>query len=438
MLKLDILVCSISGKPVLHHVLSSSSLVAPDDASSSTLASSLQGLLSFVSCTHDEELQELHAAHFRGVFRTTATLTFAAIERPARACTFGLECLQHLLHLLEQQILVVLSAQGLDVLRRQPGYDLRDLLHGTDKVTHAVVTKWATTPTLRLRDGGVPFLRLKLETRRQVTRALEVETSSMICALLVAREQVVAMHLPKKKHFSLLVDDLLLVLNFIYHTPSLATSETWTPICFANFNARGFLYAYVVFLSPHISLLLLSSDASPDHFPSFQATKTRIVQALADMNAMRAIQKALTQQLQWQPHKHLPLVRHFIYKNELTGECTHPSLPDHLDTCVQVLNQYAKLYYIMFPTASKPQVLGQRFEAPTAARFLYDRSATGLFVATSSPEYRLVVCFHSFAPLSDAQDQLDALLKHLRHDDALMSLALFLPSSSIHALGMWP
>jgi hypothetical protein len=31
---------------------------------------------------------------------------------------------------------------------------------------------------------------------------------------------------------------LLLLLNFVYHTPSLAKSETWTPICLSNFNAR--------------------------------------------------------------------------------------------------------------------------------------------------------------------------------------------------------
>ena len=189
--------------------------------STSSLASSLQGLLSFVVCTQQEELLELHAAGCRCVFRSVDNLTFAAIERDVdkdngvhhrTTLSFTLECLQHLLRLLQRQILLVLSDRGLDVLKRQPGYDLRELLNGTDRVTKSLTERWAVSPTLRFKDCGVPFVRLKPARRREVTRALAFETASenptstMICGLLLAKEQVVAIAQPNKKQFSMLID----------------------------------------------------------------------------------------------------------------------------------------------------------------------------------------------------------------------------------------
>eukprot|EP00644_Phytophthora_capsici_P000468 jgi/Phyca11/525682/estExt2_fgenesh1_pm.C_PHYCAscaffold_40242 len=453
MLELDVVVCSTSGKPVFRHRVS--------------FTSSLQGLLSFVACTQDEELLELQAKGCRCVFRSSDSLTFAAIEQSVHVDdnvhdnetpSFASECLQHLLHLLQNQILFVLSDRGLDVLRRQPGYDLRELLNGTERVTRSLTELWATSPTLRFKDCGVPFVRLKPERRREVTRALEFEvpsedtTSSMICGLLLAKERVVAIVQPNKKQFSILVDDLLLLVNFVYHTPSLAKSETWTPICLANFNARGFLYAYVVFLSTDVCLLLLSSQQSPEQFPHFQAKKEFVAQRLEDIGAMEEIDSSIKNLSKWQPHNDLPLLHHFIYKNELTGECAEPELSfpfenNDFGTRVQLLNQYAKVQHLMFPSVDSPnrtsQVLGKRLSSlqeATAARMVYERSDSGLFVGMCSADYRLFAWFDSLATISDAREQLQVLLDRLRHDEELMSIA-FLSSSgfpSVSALGMWP
>ncbi|KAH7472273.1 Vacuolar fusion protein MON1-like protein A [Phytophthora ramorum] len=473
MTQLDVVVCSTSGKPVLRHKVSTCKVGRPpeeDDAATSSFASSLQGLLSFVACTQHEELLELEAEGCRGVFRSSDSLTFAAIERGhveddsvrhSETSAFAPECLRHLLHLLQNQILFVLSDRGLDVLRRQPGYDLRELLNGTERVTRSLTELWASTPTLRFRDCGVPFVRLRPERRRQVTRALEFEAhkenaaaSAMICGLLLAKEQVVAIAQPAKKQFSMLVDDLLLLVNFVYHTPSLAKSETWTPICLTNFNARGFLYAYVVFLTSDVCLLLLSSQQSPEQFPHFQATKVFVAQRLEEIGAMEDISASIKNHAAWQPHGDLPLLHHFIYKNELTGECARPELVFPFDeedfgTRVQLLNQYAKLQHLMFPAPAEAesresQVLGKRLstlQEATAARMAYERSDSGLFVGMCSADYRLYVWFDSLATISDAREQMQVLLDRLRHDEELMSVALFLSGGgfpSVSSLGMWP
>ncbi|UIZ23368.1 hypothetical protein KXD40_007700 [Peronospora effusa] len=449
MLELDIIVCSTSGKPVFRHKLSTSTTTCSleeDDASTSSFTSSLQGLLSFVVCTQQEELLELHAAGCRCVFRSVDNLTFAAIERDVdednsvqhkRTSSYALECLQHLLRLLQSQILLVLSDRGLDVLKRQPGYDLRELLNGTDRVTRSLTELWAVSPTLRFKNCGVPFLRLKPERRREVTRALEYEATS---------------ENPTSTIYAAYY--LILLINFVYHTPSLVKSETWTPICLSSFDARGFLYAYVVFLTNDVCLLLLSSQQSPEQFPHFQAKKEFVAQRLEEIGAMDDIEVSLKNHSEWQPHSDLPLLQHFIYKNELTGECAESELTFPFDnedfgTRLELLNQYATVHHLMFPTpanhqARESQVLGKRLSSlqeATAARMVYERSEMGLFVGMCSADYRLFVWFDSLVTICDAREQIQVLLDRLRHDEKLMSIALFLSSSgfpSTSLLGMWP
>ena len=173
-----------------------------------------------MACTQQEELQELESHGCRCVFYSTQTLTFAAIERDVHSdetnntSSFSGTCLEHLLHLLQSQLRFLLGDQGLHVLQRQPNYDLRQRLHGTERVTRSLAGLWAVHPTLRFKDFGVAFVRLQLARRRQVTRMLaaagEAETehltSAMICAVLLAKEKVVAIVQPKKKHFSMRVD----------------------------------------------------------------------------------------------------------------------------------------------------------------------------------------------------------------------------------------
>ncbi|ETN23644.1 hypothetical protein PPTG_20682 [Phytophthora nicotianae INRA-310] len=72
---------------------------------------------------------------------------------------------------------------------------------------------------------------------------------------------------------------------------------------------------------------------------------------------------------------------------------------------------------------------------------VYERSDTGLFVGMCSVDYRLYVWFDSLATIPDAREQMQVLLDRLRHDEELMSVALFLSSTgfpSVSSLGMWP
>lgn len=243
-MELELVVCSSSGKPIFHYSPPSAATASSTSPSSSSDAaafvSSLQGLVAFVAHTQGQALQELEAAHCRCVFQSADNLTLAAIERlpthadgrtgeeqrgaePAAASA----CLARLLRLLRAQILLVLSDRGLDVLRKQPGYDLRELLGGTDSVMRALADRWRSDAALRLAHFGVPFLRLAPALRKEVARALAfeperrasggaggdqvTEDAAMICGVLLARAQVVAIAQPNRKQFSVRVDGASLV-----------------------------------------------------------------------------------------------------------------------------------------------------------------------------------------------------------------------------------
>lgn len=226
----------------------------------------------------------------------------------------------------------------------------------------------------------------------------------------------------------------------------------------------GFLYAYVVFLTADICLLLLSSQQSPEQFHAFHAKKEFMAQRLLHAGALESIHNSVQSHGSWKPHGDLPLLTHFIYKNELTGECVTPELDfpfedDDHDTNMHLLGQYAKLHHVMYPTKasapssgsdsttkSKPnnQPLGKRLPGlhdKIASRLAFVRSESGLFLGSCTDEYRLYACFDSLASVTEAKDQCQLLVERLRRDEGLMAPPFFVSGfggGASSGLSMWP
>lgn len=247
----------------------------------------------------------------------------------------------------------------------------------------------------------------------------------------------------------------------------------------------------MVFLTADICLLLLSSQQSPEQFHAFHAKKAVVAQRLEAIGALAAIAAALENHSAWRPHVDLPLLTHFIYKNELTGECAtpepafpfaSPALSNSSDTsgaataasedtgdadaAMQLLNQYAKLHHIMYPsemessssgggsgdsadvgprsgnTNAKSQALGSRtpgLHDAVASRLTFARSDSGLFVGTCTDEYRLYACFDSLASVTEAKEQCELLVERLRRDDTLTSPPHFAPGFGSQTPSLlWP
>lgn len=199
---------------------------------------------------------------------------------------------------------------------------------------------------------------------------------------------------------------------------------------------RGFLNAYVVFLTRGICLLLLSSQQSPAQFHYFQAKKEFIAMRLETLQAFDAIDHALQHQSDWQPHSDLPLLHHFIYKNEITGECASPELafpfdPDDRLAKADMLNQYARIHHqLLSATAADPasesQVLGKRMASlrgdTTTPRMMFERHGSALLMGMCSDDHRLYVWLDAVLTVAEGRDLCRTLLQRLKRDDALLWL----------------
>ncbi|TMW55565.1 hypothetical protein Poli38472_010447 [Pythium oligandrum] len=467
-MEVELVVCSSSGKPIFHYRRPADASHfegigggtdedgGTNDGGAHSFVSSLQGVLSFVSCMQQEELQEIETDGCRAIFHSQdGIISYAAIVRVAEggeskpiSPTRTRLCLERMLQLMHAQILFILSDRGLDVLRHQPGYDLRELLIGTERVIYALSDQWATDVTVRFKDFGVRFVRLHPDDRMEIMQTLEhdpsqsSESSGMICGLLLASGKVVAVAQPMKKQFSILVDDLLLLINFVYHTPSFTKSETWTPVCFPSFNSRGFLHAYIAFIAPDIALVLLSTQQSPAQFHQFQGKRAFIQERLQKIGAIEQIHESMAHMPSWKPHCDLPLLHHFIYKNEITGECASPSLEfpfDDPQVEVELLDQYAQVLQLMFPSLpdlGSSQVLGKRrpgLQESAAARLVVHRTTTALYIGLCSDEYRFLAWFDGLIATPDAQDQSHLILDRLKRDEELLSVSHFISTTSL-----WP
>ncbi|GLD96594.1 hypothetical protein PINS_up005277 [Pythium insidiosum] len=232
-MEVELVVCSSAGKPILHYHRQSGARRfqsvetgdgAPNGGASHSFVSSLQGLLAFVQCVQQDELRELELEGCRCSFRMVENiLSYVAIVRsdsdncvapttPTVLPSRGRKCLHRLLRLLHAQILLVLSDRGLDVLRRQPSYDLRELLIGTERSVCGLADRWEREATFRFADCGVQFIRLLADERMEVLQTLEYEpretpeAEAMVCGLLLARDRVVAVCQPRRKQFSILVN----------------------------------------------------------------------------------------------------------------------------------------------------------------------------------------------------------------------------------------
>lgn len=54
------------------------------------------------------------------------------------------------------------------------------------------------------------------------------------------------------------------------------SAESWTPICLPKFNNKGFLHAYVCYITGNVCLLLISPDK--DKFFELSDAKSTIVE----------------------------------------------------------------------------------------------------------------------------------------------------------------
>ena len=236
------------------------------------------------------DIQSLQAGGTKMVFHTVGHLTLLAI---AEGGTGSGECeteayLRMQLEYVYGQIIFTLTDTIQNVFTQRHNYDLRSMLGATETVMRGILDQ--ASP---LGNGGA-FLCAGVESVWPIPHEIRDHASqvlSSVCgkhsdtclfAILLAKNEMISVVMPRYKPHQLHPSDLHLILNFCSHQPGLLTNELWFPVCLPRFNSSGFVYAYTTCLDSGTGLAccLISQENSTDQFERFRKAGASIRQKL--------------------------------------------------------------------------------------------------------------------------------------------------------------
>ena len=295
--KKHVFVLSSAGKPIFSRY-GDESLLAPQ-------MGLLQALISFVQDRGDT-IRYIRAGNVNIVFVLRNALYLVAVSSTG-------ETVEHLwrqLGLLHSQIISILTAKVDQIFQKNPSFDARGLLGGTDRVTRALLHSAGSDPAMLLQ--AAPCLRMAPPVRAELGRLLSAcRPPELLFGVFLAHNHLVTLSRPKRS--ALHADDLLLIMNTVASSASFRDNEAWLPICLPRFNASGFLYAHISYVAPELCLVLLTPKA--DGFASCSECRTQVAQRLSTPDELRdALLYSLAQPQYALDELGVPEVRHFIYR----------------------------------------------------------------------------------------------------------------------------
>ncbi|PRW21034.1 SAND-like isoform X1 [Chlorella sorokiniana] len=213
---------------------------------------------------------------------------FAFLERPP-LCLVGVSAygeppavLRMQLSLVHGQIVSLLTSSALThMFERNPGYDARRLLAGSEGMLCSLIDSFTATPAALL--GAYPSLPLLGGVRQALLASLAaaVKATGAVHGVVVAGGAVAAA-CPAPGAAPLQQWDLLLLLNLLSSNQSFRHSgDAMTPVCLPRFNPAANLHAYIHY-----------SDGAT------QTATVLLCGGMPDPGALAAAQQRMQQQLE--------------------------------------------------------------------------------------------------------------------------------------------
>ncbi|KAJ4462094.1 putative vacuolar fusion protein MON1 A [Paratrimastix pyriformis] len=232
----------------------------------------LQALVSFTNSHHDDCLRSIVAGDHTFVFYIEDPLYLVAVARTGESEMQ----LRIQLHFLMSEMLSILSSSFKNRLKKQPNFDLRKLLGGTEMNITNYIRRMDRDP------------------------------------------------------------NLLILLNFV-HSPALQRQqESFAPICLPKFAPKGILQSYVRYFDtatfgPNTCLLLITDQIDQNMFFALQQYALRNPSKNPPMlrlreELIRAPSYALSALIYQQQQLQTPQLRHFLYCSNAHRQWTGPAL----------------------------------------------------------------------------------------------------------------
>eukprot|EP01042_Synura_sphagnicola_P009990 gene9990-12828_t len=154
-----------------------------------------------------------------------------------------------------QYILFILTAKVHDLIENNPSIDLTNLL-GSDAdriLLNAGCNVNLTPPPIAF--NALEQILVEKSVRDDIHTSLKdcVEKCGAASGLLIQDGMLISNQQGSSSGLNLSVADALLITNFVNASQSLKTNEqSWIPVCLPEFNANGYLQAYVASLNVEV------------------------------------------------------------------------------------------------------------------------------------------------------------------------------------------
>lgn len=286
-------------------------------------------IMSYFKLEEDQDLRCIENGDVRFAFLDREPIVLVAYSAKGETNN-ELFCQLDFLH---SYLLSSLSERKLSkIFSKRQNFDLRNLLESTDfenldEICSLLCERFYPDSLL----GALRSLSMRKSYRAQIHEAMSQQLikekdllkGTLLYGLMVAPDNKLCAVLRPKGH-TLHTTDLHLLFCLIFHRfQNLDDSqELWVPICFPKFNANGFLYGYIKFLSKGNSILVLIS-AQKDAFFSLKSFADHLISDITNNGLLEEIHNSKGFRISDIP---APLVHHFIYKSKKHVQYVMPEL----------------------------------------------------------------------------------------------------------------
>jgi len=317
--KKHLFVFSSAGKPIFSRY--------GDESDISDFFGVMQALVSFV-IDSDDLIQRLVAGRHQFVFSLHGPLYFVLVAGTPEPFA----SLARQLNLMHTQIVFHLTGNVARIFEKRAGYDLRQLLGGTDVSVRSLVRSLNNSPAFLL--SAVQCLPMTRADRTAVGEVLrDARCPKQLFAVLAVGDALIQVVTPQRQPIHPV--DLLLLMNYVNSTPSLRISTNYSPVCLPKFRDSALVYAYIDFVAEAptpdgpvaISLTLVSTSPDPDSFAQLDAARGVIVRQLTARGLLRGILRQLQLPRYSAQEVGPPTLCHMIYRSsssQYTATCFGP------------------------------------------------------------------------------------------------------------------
>ena len=401
-------ILSSAGKPIYSRY--------GDENKLSPLMGVIQTIISHYLST-DDSLRLINAGSHKMVFLVRGDLYFVLVARSQRkGCGDSESSLRDELLWLYHQILSIISATQLQrIFEKQSGFDLRRLLGGTEPFLDHLCETVGHRPGYIL--GAIHSLKMDSSIRQAVGSALlqakSYSKQGLLYAMLIVKESLITLLRPKRHSFH--PSDLHLIFNMVNSSTSFKTApESWLPICLPKFNDKGFLHAYISYITPNYpapasDLCLVLINSTRDAFFQMSECKKLIVDHLTTSGALFLLQDAIRNSGYTVGDIGVSGIRHFLFKSKTNIQFTAPLVT-------------SAPYSTSEPEEKRLYKLYQRLRAKIYSRSLplklcfYATDREAVF-AWSTASFEVYACFAPNVSKNTATHAVNSLLKWLKKEE---------------------